>query len=212
MERQFVERIGLDLLFHWFVVLCTGDPLRDATTFTKNRDRQLGGGVTPTFLVTPPAQPKVRLLLSPTRFSFAGTLPGLGQRVDPSAEARRWPAPRIRAACGAEAVAGGAEYRGRALRHLGLARADRQFSSAISAFNLVHLSRLLDVMGGQHGHPSRTSRHHPKTKKKDIFRCQGRGKPVPKASQPALRIAPRWVLEAVVTLAGLSSLVRARHL
>src|ERR1700751_5277545 len=38
-ERQLVERIDHDLLFRWFVGLGIEDPVWDATTFTKNRDR-----------------------------------------------------------------------------------------------------------------------------------------------------------------------------
>ncbi|MCA4919846.1 MAG: transposase, partial [Roseomonas sp.] len=40
-ERQLVERIEFDLLFRWFVGLGVDDPVWDATTFTKNRDRLL---------------------------------------------------------------------------------------------------------------------------------------------------------------------------
>jgi hypothetical protein len=38
-ERRLVERIDYDLLFRWFVGLGIEDPVWDATTFTKNRDR-----------------------------------------------------------------------------------------------------------------------------------------------------------------------------
>ncbi len=41
-ERQLVERIEYDLLFRWFVGLGIDDPVWDATSFTKNRDRLLG--------------------------------------------------------------------------------------------------------------------------------------------------------------------------
>ena len=44
-ERQLVERIDYDLLFRWFVGLGIEDPVWDATTFTKNRDRLLDGDV-----------------------------------------------------------------------------------------------------------------------------------------------------------------------
>jgi transposase len=36
-ERQLVERIEFDLLFHWFVGLGMDDSVWNATTFTKNR-------------------------------------------------------------------------------------------------------------------------------------------------------------------------------
>src|ERR1700755_3313747 len=42
-ERQLVERIDYDLLFRWFVGLGIEDAVWDATSFTKNRDRLLGG-------------------------------------------------------------------------------------------------------------------------------------------------------------------------
>ena len=38
-----MERIEFDLLFRWFVGLGIDDPVWDATTFTKNRDRLLEG-------------------------------------------------------------------------------------------------------------------------------------------------------------------------
>ena len=43
-ERQLVQRIDFDLLFRWFVGLGMDDPVRDATSFTKNRDRLLKTG------------------------------------------------------------------------------------------------------------------------------------------------------------------------
>lgn len=73
-ERQLVERIDFDLLFRWFVGLGADDPVWDATTFTKNRDRLLAGEVASRFLATVLAQPKVRALLSTEHFSVDGTL------------------------------------------------------------------------------------------------------------------------------------------
>ena len=73
-ERQLVERIDFDLLFRWFVGLGVDDPVWDATTFTKNRDRLLAGEVAARFLATVLAQPKVRGLLSTEHFSVDGTL------------------------------------------------------------------------------------------------------------------------------------------
>jgi transposase len=43
-ERQLVQRIDFDLLFRWFVGLGLDDPVWDATSFTKNRDRLLKTG------------------------------------------------------------------------------------------------------------------------------------------------------------------------
>jgi len=73
-ERQLVERIEYDLLFRWFVGLGIEDPVWDATTFTKNRDRLLEGEVAQQFLAAVLAQPKVKRLLSSEHFSVDGTL------------------------------------------------------------------------------------------------------------------------------------------
>jgi transposase len=73
-ERQLVERIEFDLLFRWFVGLGMDDPVWDATTFTKNRDRLLAGEIASRLLATVLAQPKVKALLSSEHFSVDGTL------------------------------------------------------------------------------------------------------------------------------------------
>src|SRR3984957_12510469 len=73
-ERQLVERIEFDLLFRWFVGLGVDDPVWDATTVTKNRDRLLAGEVAMKFLAAVLAQPKVKALLSTEHFSVDGTL------------------------------------------------------------------------------------------------------------------------------------------
>jgi transposase len=73
-ERQLVERIEYDLLFRWFVGLGIEDPVWDATTFTKNRDRLLAGDVAQQFLAAVLAQKPVKRLLSSEHFSVDGTL------------------------------------------------------------------------------------------------------------------------------------------
>ena len=73
-ERQLVERIEFDLLFRWFVGLGVDDPVWDATTFTKNRDRLLAGEIATKFLATVLANKKVKALLSSEHFSVDGTL------------------------------------------------------------------------------------------------------------------------------------------
>jgi transposase len=73
-ERQLVERIEFDLLFRWFVGLGVDDPVWDATSFTKNRDRLLAGEIAARFLATVLAQPQVKALLSSEHFSVDGTL------------------------------------------------------------------------------------------------------------------------------------------
>jgi transposase len=73
-ERQLVERIDYDLLFRWFVGLGIEDPVWDATTFTKNRDRLLEGDMAAQFLTAVLSQDKVKGLLSTEHFSVDGTL------------------------------------------------------------------------------------------------------------------------------------------
>jgi transposase len=46
-ERQLMEQLNYNLLFRWFVGLSPDDPVWDATTFTKNRDRLQRGDVFP---------------------------------------------------------------------------------------------------------------------------------------------------------------------
>ena len=73
-ERQLVEPIDYDLLFRWFVGLGIEDPVWDATTFTKNRDRLLEGEIAAKFLTAVLSQAKVKRLLSSEHFSVDGTL------------------------------------------------------------------------------------------------------------------------------------------
>jgi transposase len=44
-ERQLMEQLDYNLLFRWFVGLSPGDPIWDATDFTKNRERLQEGDV-----------------------------------------------------------------------------------------------------------------------------------------------------------------------
>lgn len=44
-ERMLIEQLDYNLLFRWFVGLSMDDPVWDATTFSKNRDRLLRGDV-----------------------------------------------------------------------------------------------------------------------------------------------------------------------
>ena len=44
-ERQLMERLDFDLLFRWFVGLGVDDPVWDASSFSKNRNRLLAGNV-----------------------------------------------------------------------------------------------------------------------------------------------------------------------
>jgi transposase len=49
-ERLLVEELDDSVLCRWFVGLSLDDPIRDATTFTKNRDRLLEGDIADAFL------------------------------------------------------------------------------------------------------------------------------------------------------------------
>src|SRR6516165_8670763 len=48
-ERQLMERLEFDLLFRWFVGLTADEPAWDASTFSKNRERLLGGQIAAKF-------------------------------------------------------------------------------------------------------------------------------------------------------------------
>ena len=73
-ERQLMERLEFDLLFRWFVGLGVDDPVWDASSFSKNRDRLLAGEVAQRFLAELLARPEVKRLLSSEHFSVDGTL------------------------------------------------------------------------------------------------------------------------------------------
>ena len=161
-ERQLVERIEFDLLFRWFVGLGVDDPVWDATTFTKNRDRLLEGDIARRFLAAVLVQPQVKALLSGEHFSVDGTLleawastksfrakDGSGPPADPGRTTRH-PGyavslrirKRIEEAFGwAKTVAGL-----RKARHRGLAKIDWQFTFAMAAYNLVRLPKLLGAV------------------------------------------------------------------
>lgn len=73
-ERQLMERLEFDLLFRWFVGLSADAPAWDHSTFSKNRDRLLGGEIAARFLETVLAHRRVTRLLSTQHFSADGTL------------------------------------------------------------------------------------------------------------------------------------------
>ena len=63
-----------DFLFRWFVGLSIDDPVFDASTFSKNRDRFLTQEIAQEFLSALMARPEVKRLLSAEHFSVDGTL------------------------------------------------------------------------------------------------------------------------------------------
>ncbi len=69
-----MERMEFDLLFRWFVGLGADEPVWDASTFSKNRERLLEGDVAARFLATLIARPRVKRLLSSDHFSVDGTM------------------------------------------------------------------------------------------------------------------------------------------
>ena len=73
-EHQLMEQLDFNLLFRWFVGLGVDDPVWDASTFSKNRDRLLDGNVAAAFLSAVLAIPQVKRLLSQDHFSVDGTL------------------------------------------------------------------------------------------------------------------------------------------
>lgn len=73
-ERQLVEQLNYNLLYRWFVGLSPDDPIWDATTFTKNRERLHNGDVFQKFMSKLLHHPQVKPLLSDEHFSVDGTL------------------------------------------------------------------------------------------------------------------------------------------
>jgi transposase len=73
-ERQLMEQLDYNLLFRWFVGLNMDDPVWDATTFCKNRDRLLEGEVAELFFDEVSDQAREHGLLSSEHFTVDGTL------------------------------------------------------------------------------------------------------------------------------------------
>ena len=73
-ERLLMEQLDYNLLFRWFVGLSMDDPVWDASTFSKNRERLLAGDIAQRFLEAVLAQAKVGDLTSDEHFSIDGTL------------------------------------------------------------------------------------------------------------------------------------------
>ena len=73
-ERMLVEQLEYNLLFRWFVGLEVDDPVWDATTFSKNRDRLLRGDVAEAFFQAVVDEAREAGLLSDEHFTVDGTL------------------------------------------------------------------------------------------------------------------------------------------
>lgn len=73
-ERLLMEELHYNLLFRWFVGLNMDEPVWDHSTFSKNRERFLAGGVADAFFDRILAQARQRNLLSDEHFTVDATL------------------------------------------------------------------------------------------------------------------------------------------
>jgi transposase len=73
-ERLLMEELDYNILYRWFVGLSLDDPIWDATTFTKNRDRLLSGDIADAFFAEVLAAIKAEGLTSDEHFTVDGTL------------------------------------------------------------------------------------------------------------------------------------------
>jgi transposase len=73
-ERQLMEQLDYNLLLRWFVGLGIDDPVWDASTFSKNRDRLLAGDVAKRFFRVVLQLEEVKALLADEHFSVDGSL------------------------------------------------------------------------------------------------------------------------------------------
>ena len=73
-ERLLMEQLDYNLLFRWFVGLSMDDPVWDASTYSKNRERLLAGDIGRRFLEETVAQAKEAGLTSDEHFSVDGTV------------------------------------------------------------------------------------------------------------------------------------------
>jgi transposase len=73
-ERLLMEELDYSVLYRWFVGLSLDDPVWDATTFTKNRDRLLDGDSASAFFAEVLDAIKQDGLLSDEHFTVDGTL------------------------------------------------------------------------------------------------------------------------------------------
>ena len=72
-ERLLMEELDYSVLYRWFVGLSMDDPIWDATSFTKNRDRLLNGDIADAFFAEVLAAIRAEGLLSDEHFTVDGT-------------------------------------------------------------------------------------------------------------------------------------------
>lgn len=73
-ERMLIEQLDYNLLFRWFVGLSMDDPVWNATTFSKNRERLLNGEIAQAFFAKVVELAKTSDYLSDEHFTVDGTL------------------------------------------------------------------------------------------------------------------------------------------
>ncbi len=73
-DRALMQHIDLHLGFRWFVGLGMDEPVWDASTFSQNRERLLGGDVAQEFLGAVLEQARRKKWLSDEQFTVDGTL------------------------------------------------------------------------------------------------------------------------------------------
>jgi transposase len=73
-ERPLMEQLDYNLLFRWFVGLGIDEAVWDASTFSQNRDRLLGGEIAQAFFAQVLEQARRHHLLSSEHFTVDGTL------------------------------------------------------------------------------------------------------------------------------------------
>jgi transposase len=73
-DRALMEHIDLHRGFRWFAGLNANEEVWDASTFSKNRERLLGGDIAPEFFDVVLSQARSRHWLSDERFTVDGTL------------------------------------------------------------------------------------------------------------------------------------------
>lgn len=73
-ERQLVEQLDYNLLYRWFVGLGMDEPVWDATSYTRNRQRLIDADAGRALMAAILGQARERELLSDEHFSVDGTL------------------------------------------------------------------------------------------------------------------------------------------
>lgn len=88
-ELLLIEQLDHNLLFRWFVGLTMDDPVWDATTFTKNRDRLLNQEIARSFFQR--VVERAKDLMSDEHFTVDGTLIEAWASQKSFQRKRRWP-------------------------------------------------------------------------------------------------------------------------